>query len=288
MTVTLHQSTTSLRSAQGDTGSVIWRSSLFFAASLIRQLHRARTLPRRAEDPERPCLLKPELLFGPRSEGDGNEPLTILELGSGTAVLPCLLAAYFAAHAGSSDVRSVRWIATDQEEMLGLMDKNIARIKRLHGSSSSCFEVEARVIDWLDVSRLYRAAGTSPSSLQSYISQVLSSHQDRAGTTLHRPDIIFSLDCIYNPSLLEPLRETIEAFASGSKIETSDLSPATQTEAFVLAEMREVDVLREWLEVWTRSSAGDVGQSVISIAGQQLGVGLEKGYAAWLGRSSTR
>lgn len=54
-------------------------------------------------------------------------------------------------------------------------------------------------------------------------------------------DVVFAIDCIYNPSLLPALVDTIDT-----------VSTAGQTWVFVVAELRQEDVLREFLDLWLK------------------------------------
>lgn len=56
-------------------------------------------------------------------------------------------------------------------------------------------------------------------------------------------DIVFAVDCIYNPSLLSALVDTIDA-----------VSTAGRTWVLVVAELRQEDVLREFLDLWLKHS----------------------------------
>lgn len=54
-------------------------------------------------------------------------------------------------------------------------------------------------------------------------------------------DIVFAVDCIYNPSLLPALVDTIDT-----------VSTAGRTWVVVVAELRQEDVLREFLDLWLK------------------------------------
>ena len=89
--VVLHQNCTALRSRAGDTGSVAWRCSTFFAEHMLQQLWG--TWPG-------PSLFHAQSFSACR----------VLELGAGTGVLPaCLFAHPGWLHPSS---RPIRWIAT--------------------------------------------------------------------------------------------------------------------------------------------------------------------------------
>ncbi|WFD06194.1 peptidylprolyl isomerase [Malassezia vespertilionis] len=100
--LSLSQNTTSLRSAKGDTGSVVWQSSIFLLTHCLRQFW----------DP--PSDPNDVYLFQPDRFRDRN----ILELGAGTGIFPVGLFADPQWLQGK-----VHWIATDQEENMPLLQK---------------------------------------------------------------------------------------------------------------------------------------------------------------------
>jgi hypothetical protein len=69
------------------------------------------------------------------------------------------------------------------------------------------------------------------------------------------PEVLLVVDCIYHPSLVRPLLETMTALAA-----------PRHTVALVVAELRAEDVLREFLEVWIA-----LGWNVWSVADGLLG-----------------
>lgn len=58
-------------------------------------------------------------------------------------------------------------------------------------------------------------------------------------------DLVLAVDCIYNPSLLRALVETIDA-----------VSTVGRTWVLVVAELRQEDVFREFLNLWLKQSSG--------------------------------
>lgn len=77
-------------------------------------------------------------------------------------------------------------------------------------------------------------------------------------------DILLIVDCIYHPSLLSSLVETIDY-----------LSTPSQTAVIVVSELRSEQVIREFLELW------------LSIPGWTIrrnpGIGLSGPYVMWIG-----
>ncbi|KAF8624031.1 hypothetical protein AX17_007237 [Amanita inopinata Kibby_2008] len=135
----------------------------------------------------------------------------ILELGSGTG----LLSVIFAPLVG-------HYTATDIGELIPLIRKNLALnfsgwpncANRL-GSN-----VTAEVLDWV-------ALASANASLRSRMAD------------FKLVDILLVVDCIYHPSLLPHLVETIDY-----------LSIPDKTAVFVLVELRAEDVVREFLDLW--------------------------------------
>ncbi|KAK2465685.1 hypothetical protein APHAL10511_002229 [Amanita phalloides] len=129
----------------------------------------------------------------------------ILELGSGTG----LLSVVFAPLVG-------HYTATDLSELVPLMRKNIS----LNFPGWSVNNVSAEELDWISLS-------TASVALRKRIANF-------------RPvDILLVVDCIYHPSLLPHLVETIDY-----------LSIPGRTVVLVLVELRAEDVIREFLTIW--------------------------------------
>ena len=77
-------------------------------------------------------------------------------------------------------------------------------------------------------------------------------------------DLILAVDCIYNPSLLPALVETIDFLATPEK-----------TAVLVIIELRQEDVVREFLELWIAKS----GWEIWRVGDRFLGTR----YAVWMG-----
>jgi hypothetical protein len=77
-------------------------------------------------------------------------------------------------------------------------------------------------------------------------------------------DLILAVDCIYNPSLLPALVETIDFLATPGK-----------TAVLVIIELRQEDVVREYLELWIAKG----GWEIWRVGGGLLG----SRYAIWMG-----
>ena len=77
-------------------------------------------------------------------------------------------------------------------------------------------------------------------------------------------DLILIVDCIYNPSLLPALVETIDFLATAGK-----------TAVLVIIELRQEDVVREFLELWIVKG----GWEIWRIGSEFMGLR----YAVWMG-----
>lgn len=271
----VHQDSTSLRSTAGDTGSVIWRSSVRLAACLTRQLHRSQ----RVDVP--PILSKRALERG--------QPWTVLELGSGTGILPALLSSYLSQQGTESPGTRLRWHATDQEAMLPLLQRNL--IGEHHGRGIHAMDVHVSALDWLVASRLLRQAARAAYThgKDHFRAQVMGNSQrgpseDTSAGHADYPDLLIAVDCVFNPALFAPLIDTLDLFTLPG-----------HTVVFVLIELRSSDATLAFLETWLRQDEEDRDElnvraaksrwQIWNVPSEQLaqgGSGLDKGYAAWV------
>ncbi|KAF8141971.1 hypothetical protein EV363DRAFT_1468715 [Boletus edulis] len=223
------QDPTALRSRRGDTGSVVWRASTELAKAVLRQ----RFFP-----PELP-VFKPDRLAESHC----------LELGAGTGLLGVALAPL---------VRT--YTVTDVRPLLSLIQKNISlNSSGWHGSLSN---VTIEELDWLALASLpstIARARYCPVPKINSTSKLESS--DRVAW-----DLVFAVDCIYNPSLLPALVDTIDA-----------VSTAGRTWALVVAELRQEDVLREFVDLWLKQASGK--WEITRIDGL-----LDMHFVVWAGR----
>ncbi|KAG1786037.1 putative methyltransferase-domain-containing protein [Suillus plorans] len=198
--IELAQDKTALRSRKGDTGSVLWRASIAFAQVILQQ-HRF--------PPSNPLVDK-DLL----------RESHVLELGAGTGLLSIALSAC-----------AKSYTATDIAPLLPLIRKNVAlnfagwmqNTKPPEGSPGSNISVEE--LDWETLLSL-------PPTRRSL-------YYPKPPEPNAKWDLILIVDCIYHPSLLPALVETIET-----------VSTAGKTWALVIVELRQEDVVREFLERW--------------------------------------
>ncbi|PWY97086.1 hypothetical protein BCV70DRAFT_203194 [Testicularia cyperi] len=100
--VKVFQDVTSLRTARGNTGSVIWRSTVHLAIQILQNR-----------------------LFDLVSLAEAR----VLELGAGTGALPALIAS-----------RARSWLVTDQPELMPLIDKNVHSLSNCRTRSLDWFD----------------------------------------------------------------------------------------------------------------------------------------------------
>lgn len=183
--ILLYQDSTSLQSTEGDTGSVIWRSSLRLGTSLCRQIHK----PLYGQ----PALLNASALL----QQGGGQPTTttVLELGSGTGILPLtLLSALPATAPAPAPEQGLRWIATDQQAMLHLLRKNVdlTRDPRLRVAP----------LDWCEVSQRSRNKSTYAGGVDGLRRDTMEwrgARQEERGSDAKDgwPDLIIAVDCVF-------------------------------------------------------------------------------------------
>ncbi|KAG2346761.1 hypothetical protein BDR05DRAFT_1057353 [Suillus weaverae] len=196
--IELAQDKTALRSRKGDTGSVLWRASIALAQVILQQ-HRF---------PPSDPLVDKDLL----------RESHILELGAGTGLLSIALSAC-----------AKSYTATDIAPLLPLVRKNVAlnfagwthNTRLPEGSPGSNISVEE--LDW--------------ETLLSLPPTGRSRYYPKPPEPNAKWDLVLIVDCIYHPSLLPALVETIET-----------VSTAGKTWALVIVELRQEDVVREFLE----------------------------------------
>ncbi|KAF8655035.1 hypothetical protein AX16_003271 [Volvariella volvacea WC 439] len=220
--IQLAQDKTALRSRKGDTGSVVWRASIDFARLILQQLHG------QVENP----LLKPDLL----------KDAHVLELGAGTGLLSIAFSPYVS-----------HFTVTDISELLPLIHKNITlnfpNWNDNHPKSpprpSSASAIDSSTKDGKNITVTELNWLTLQSTLPQHRPRLFpfnntSTNTDTAPSPESRPvDILLIVDCIYHPSLLPALVETIDY-----------LTIPDHTLAIVVAELRAEDVVREFLSLW--------------------------------------
>jgi hypothetical protein len=161
------------------------------------------------------------------------------QLRSGTGLLAILLSPLAASYT-----------ATDLEDLVPLIRKNVTA-----NVSSPSHTITIAPLDWTAVHNAPRNS----------LSRLLPQPYDQVQV---KPDLIIAADCIYHPSLIKPLIDTMNALSS------------SQAFVLVLAQLREVEVLREFVGEWINS-----GWEIWRIEHNGTSV-LGPGFVAWMGRCS--
>lgn len=166
-----------------------------------------------------------------------------LELGSGTGLLSVVLSPLFCSYT-----------ATDIPALLPLIRKNVSlNFDWDKGVQSQRTNLSVEELDWLTLSSL------SPGLPRTrYCPLPVTSESNDAW------DLVLVVDCIYHPSLISPLVDTIGA-----------VSTPGRTWVLVVVELRQEDVVREFLDLWLKHDVGNW-----SITRMDL---LDENYAVWAG-----
>ncbi|KAG6832661.1 hypothetical protein H0H87_000843 [Tephrocybe sp. NHM501043] len=161
----------------------------------------------------------------------------VLELGAGTGLLSIAFAPYVG-----------RYTVTDIEALQALLRKNIAANftgwpdRCVHPSPGPNISVEE--LDWVSL------CNTPPAKRAQLVG-------------IDPVDLVLVVDCIYHPSLLPSLVETINYLAVPGR-----------TAVLVVVELRAEDVLREFLTLWLSQPGWEIWRVGGLLAGP---------YAMWLG-----
>ncbi|KAE8256413.1 hypothetical protein A4X13_0g2648 [Tilletia indica] len=273
--VVLRQDFTSFRTVAGNTGSVAWRASMALAALLINDLKLGAD-----NKANQASLLNSNALLS--DEGVQCQPRswTVLELGAGTGVLSSLVLthpAWRSLQRRGSSASTLRWIATDQGEVLELLRRNVNSTNRRlarHDVDAHVSKIElvARDLDWVEVLDLVkRGDERAQRRLKDLKRSILARDQDALEVSSsgsddedqQQPDLILAIDCIFNPALFPALLATLALFsAPRSPSSTTTLTfPPTQTQVLVACELREVDMMRAFLEAWCGGSTVYLGEA---------------------------
>ncbi|EJD07584.1 uncharacterized protein FOMMEDRAFT_75265 [Fomitiporia mediterranea MF3/22] len=178
---------------------------------------------------------------------------TVLELGAGTGLL-CLILAAWVRH----------YTVTDLDYLVPLIRKNVATNFSVvqqtlkptrRPSSSSAVSVEP--LNWVEL---------QGASLHARNTAFRLSHGEP-------PDLIVLVDCVYNPALLPALLVTVDHYAAPGR-----------TRVLVAVELRSVDVVREFLELWRGLGGWEIWRIGCTAGGGREGdgwLGIE--FAVWIG-----
>lgn len=219
-----------------------WKASLHFAQHLLCQLW-GRT------DTSIPTLFRPDRLAGCR----------VLEIGAGTGIL----AASLLTHADwlPSGCPPLHYLATDQSTNIPLLHKNLDSLCDPLGR----FRLHVDELNWRtyhDVCKSTNASRLIPRLLQDTLAPFSGESE-----SLEYPDLIFSVDCVYNPSLYPELLSTIEL-----------LCAPRHTVVLCVVQLRAYDSVHEFLDAWLRT-----GQFAIHALDESVfPASVRQGWVAWL------
>ena len=151
-----------------------------------------------------------------------------------------------------------QYTVTDLSSILPLIRKNIA----LNSSTNMLQDIQVEELDWLHLLQ-------TPPLTRNRIYPL--------PTTEQAYDLILAVDCIYNPALLPALIETIDYYtASGGR-----------TMVCVVMELRQEDVVREFLEEWIGKGGWEIRRvPACKREEKEDGEGrgfLDARYAVWVG-----
>lgn len=135
------------------------------------------------------------------------------------------------------------YTVTDIPELIPLIKKNIS----MNVPTTSTSNIVAQDLDWITLQ-------STPPALRA------------KAFSFGVIDLLLMVDCVYHPSLVSPLVETIRYLTTPRK-----------TIVLVVVELRAEDVVREFLEAWLRS---DSRWRILSIGEQRL----DSRYAMWMGQ----
>jgi predicted nicotinamide N-methyase len=182
----------------------------------------------------------------------------VLELGSGTGLLGLILAPFTGHHT-----------CTDLPELLALIKKNIVLNAKILSECPGRLSYEA--LNWNDVHVC------SPAARERVFLNKNSTIRTEGGDSAQGNDIGFDLilvvDCVYNPSLIPPLLTTIDLYTVPGR-----------TAVLVVMELRDEDVLREFLTQWI----GMPGWEVRPVGNEGHPPFLDERFAMWIGFKDTK
>jgi predicted nicotinamide N-methyase len=177
----------------------------------------------------------------------------VLELGSGTGLLGLILAPFTGHHT-----------CTDLPELVPLIKKNILLNGNLLSESPDRLSYDA--LNWNDV---YECPPTARERLfLKGLSETCTGENMNEGILNPGFDLILAVDCVYNPSLISPLLTTIDLYTVPER-----------TAVLVVMELRDEDVLREFLTQWS----GMPGWEIWSVGNETHPSLLDERFSMWIG-----
>ncbi|KAI6167395.1 hypothetical protein EDD17DRAFT_1540633 [Pisolithus thermaeus] len=249
--IEIAQDKTALRSRRGDTGSVVWRARFVVFLFEVAGRTPVYEITQTWASIEFCRAVLHQYFFPSGSAVFDYSRLSecnCLELGAGTGLLGIALSPLFRAYT-----------TTDIAALLPLIRKNMTlNPQPKYGVvGSQCMNLTVEELDWLTLASL--PPGPTRTRYCPSPRVGVSSTPDKDDIW----DLILAVDCIYHPSLLRPLVDTIEA-----------LSTPGRTWAFVVVELRQEDVIREFLNLWLTLE----GWVITRTEGL-----LDENYAVWAG-----
>lgn len=205
----MHQDPSGLHSRSGETGTVLWRSSLALAENTLKTL-----------------------LFEPPGWLDWKD-VSVLELGAGVGMLAMTLGAV-----------AQHWTATDYlNENLRLVKRNCAEnadvrteIAHLVGKHTAQAEVEGDDDDGKGKKGRRRERHAAHEAVEMpTLTQLdwthVSAQREKGKAVVPKADLVLAVDCLYNEHLVRPFVDTLAAACSDGAI------------AFIVVELRSSDVV---------------------------------------------
>ncbi|WWD08174.1 hypothetical protein V865_006285 [Kwoniella europaea PYCC6329] len=259
-----------LKSKKGDTGSVLWRSSLHLSTQLIRQSTYPTSYPR------------------PIFNSDILGKSSILELGSGTGLLAVLLSRLCGRYTSSDRLENLKLVKKNCEiNGIGIEDGSVSLVSNIEKDKDK--EKENRL---LKVKPNENKSGQGHSKMTTIpeirpkvnleeidwiaISQERKSHPERwpSSPTQEKAeyDLILAVDCIYNEYLVQPLIDALAKYCKKGKGEGNVV--------WVVVELRSSDVLTLFLEKWLTDPSGP--WTIVRLSEKMMGH-WDNRKARWVG-----
>lgn len=277
--VIIQQDLSALKTRKGDTGSVVWRSSLHLGTHILTQ---SVFPPAPDTDPNSPltcALLDPDRLRQAR----------VLELGSGTGLLAVLL---------SPLVKE--WTASDLLENLGLVQRNLELNQVPYSGSFGRASHPGDATSKSSTAKSSRKAPPkpvpktdspkTPNVRLEEINWVAVSPTRSSIPAIEAYDLILAVDCIYNSALVQPLINTLACYTRPFPLSTDASGPSDPeqrgTVVWVVVELRESGVLQDFLDRWLLDGADEHGEGrwrIVRLSEDAMGRWADGRRGRWVG-----